>query len=201
VNHLLFAAAILGPAAVGDLSAMEPWGPRPPSPRPPEPAAPRTPPSSEAAVARARAEAKRRRRQRERRRVSLGGLPIWIVGTPGEYDWELVAARTERQAMDLYVDHAGLTEWEVGDLTVKRAEWDRAVEHEPIVTEAKVLHTEMSHRLPTGELARFGWGFRYDGDPECEECNEHVESVQELATPQWVIAVCRECYAQLGGAS
>lgn len=147
-----------------------------------------------------RAAAKRRRRQRERRRVALGGLPVWLVGTPGEFDWELVAARTERQALALYVDHAGLSEWEVGDLTVKRAKWDRAVEHEPVVKVAKVLWSEMSARLPTDEPARFGWGFFYDDDPECEECNERVEAVVELATPKFVMAVCRACLAQIGGA-
>lgn len=191
---LLVASAIVGPLGLAQLfdellfdGATSPL--------------PRTPLPSEASVKLARAAAKRRRRQRERRRVSLGGLPIWLVGTPGELDWDLVAARTERQALELYVDHTGLSEWETDDLTVKRAEWDRAVEHEPVVTTAKVLHTEPDARLPDGELVRFGWGFFHDDDPECEECNERVESVQELATPQWAIAVCRECHARLGGAS
>jgi hypothetical protein len=145
----------------------------------------------------ARAHDKRRHRQRERRRISLGGLPLWTVGTPGKDDWWLVAAGTERQALELHTNHTGSG---VGDLTIKRAEWDGAIEHEPIVKEAKIVWEELDEPLPDGELARFGWGFWHDNDPECEECHERVESVQELSTPEWAMAVCRACYEDLVGA-
>lgn len=187
----LMAAALMASGWCGPIRAFRPWGPRAPSPR-----ARKTPNP----VREQRARDKRHRRQRERRRVALGGLRIWLVGTVGEYDWELVAALNERQARQLYVDHAGLSKWEVGDLTVKRAEWSRAVEHEPIVTEAKVLWSEMSARLPTDEPARFGWGFWHDDDPECEECNERVESVSEHQTESYAMLVCRDCLVDLGGA-
>lgn len=198
MNPLLFAAAVLGPAAVAELSAMEPWGPRPPLPRPP---LPRTPPPSASFVARARAEAKRRRRQRERRRVALGGLPMWEVGTPGEEDCLLIAARTWRQARQYHADMHGLHLDETYDLQVIRADWLLAVELEPVVTEPGVWWgqgLDARETLPDGEPVWRGYGVHYDDDSTCEECGERVSSCVDYETADVVMAVCRACLAQLG---
>lgn len=111
--------------------------------------------------------------------VPVPRLPVWSVGTPGDFDWHLVRATTRDDAIGAWIDEAGWESDDCGDGCADQCKCRPGVDADrtPELDATEHLDAEAECRIGWGCIcARCGYEYHegdwrpIDGERVCDEC-------------------------------